>query len=367
MEMTVRDLDTPALLIDLDRMEANLDRAASYAKMHGLHLRPHTKTHKSTLIGRMQLERGATGLTVAKVGEAEVMADRRVPNLLLAYPVWGEAKWERLVDVAKTVPVTVALDNLESAMGLQRHARRAGLELRILVEVDLGMRRCGLPPGKELVALARAIANMPPLRLEGVMFYPGHINPAAANGEQALAQLAADLDDVLSSFKADGLPTEVVSGGSTPTLYHSHRIPGLTEIRPGTYAFNDCTQVAMGACNWHDCAASIVTTIVSTPRPDAAIIDGGSKTFTSDPLRPSGKATFGRVLELPGTRFHRMNEEHGILDLSRHDGPPPRIGQQLRIVPNHICVTVNMHETAHGIRGESVELSWAVDGRGKLQ
>lgn len=367
MEMTIRELDTPALLIDLDRMEANLDRAASYAKAHGLHLRPHTKTHKSPLIGSMQLDSGAAGLTVAKVGEAEVMAGGSVPNLLLAYPVWGEAKWGRLVEVAKSVPVTVALDNLASATGLQRHARRAGLELGILVEVDVGMQRCGLPPGKELVALARVIANMPPLRLEGVMFYPGHINLAAADGERALARLAADLDSVLTSFKEDGLPTEVVSGGSTPTLYQSHRVPGLTEIRPGTYVFNDCTQVAMGACGWDDCAASVVTTVVSTPRPAAAVIDGGSKTFTSDPLRPSGERSFGRVLELPGARFHKMNEEHGMLDLSAYDGAPPRIGQRPRIVPNHVCVTVNMHETAHGIRGEVVERSWAVEGRGKLQ
>ena len=365
--MTILDLDTPSLLVDLDRMEANLDRAASYAKEHGLNLRPHTKTHKSPLIGGMQLDRGATGLTVAKVGEAEVMATAAGPGLLVAYPVWGEAKWERLVGIAKTVPVTVALDNLESASGLQRHARRVGLELGILVEVDLGMRRCGLPPGESLLDLAKTIARMLPLRLEGVMFYPGHVNLAAPGGEQALAKLAADLSTVLDAFEADGLPTEVVSGGSTPTLFHSHRVPGLTEIRPGTYVFNDCSQVAMGACGWNDCAASVLTTVVSTPRPDSVVIDGGSKAFTSDPLRGSDEATFGRVLEMPGSRFHKMNEEHGMIDTGQYDGPAVRIGQRLRIVPNHVCVTVNMHETAHGIRGEAVEQSWVVEGRGKLQ
>ena len=365
--MTILDLDTPSLLVDLDRMEANLDRAASYAKEHGLNLRPHTKTHKSPLIGGMQLDRGATGLTVAKVGEAEVMATVARPGLLVAYPVWGEAKWERLVGIAKTVPVTVSLDNLESASGLQRHARRVGLELGILVEADLGMRRCGLPPGESLLDLAKTIARMPPLRLEGVMFYPGHVNLAAPRGEQALAKLAADLSTVLDAFEADGLPTEVVSGGSTPTLFHSHRVPGLTEIRPGTYVFNDCSQVAMGACGWNDCAASVLTTVVSTPRPDSVVIDGGSKAFTSDPLRGSDEATFGRVLEMPGSRFHKMNEEHGMIDTGQYDGPAVRIGQRLRIVPNHVCVTVNMHETAHGIRGEAVEQSWVVEGRGKLQ
>ena len=365
--MHISSLDTPALLIDLDRAEANLDRAASYARRHSLRLRPHTKTHKSPLVARMQLDRGAAGLTVAKVGEAEVMATDGVPNLLLAYPVWGDAKWSRLVEVAKTLPVTVALDNAEAASGLARHAQRAGITLGILVEADLGMRRCGLPPGADLIRLARAIGAMAGLRLQGLMFYPGHINLAAEEGERQIETLQGELRAVMDSFRADGLPTEVVSGGSTPTLYQSHRIEGMTEIRPGTYVFNDRTQVAAGACRWQDCAASVMVTVVSTPRPDTAVIDGGSKTFTSDPLRPGGDGGFGRVVEMPSARFHKMSEEHGLLDLREHDGPQPRIGQRLRIIPNHVCVTVNMHETAYGLRGETVQRSWPVSGRGKLQ
>ncbi len=365
--MTIWDLDTPALLIDMDRMEANLDRAANYARSHGLRMRPHTKTHKSPLIGRMQLDRGASGLTVAKVGEAEVMARDFVPGLLVAYPVWGDEKWGRLVDVAKKLPVTVALDSATVAEGLRRHASRAGVTMGILVEADLGMRRCGLPPGPDLLDLARAVAQLQPLRLEGLMFYPGHINLATGGGEQALDRVATDLAGILDEFRRGGLPTDTVSGGSTPTLYHSHRVPGLTEVRPGTYVFNDRSQVAAGACRWEDCAATIMTTVVSTPRPDSAVIDGGSKTFTSDSMRPFGEDGFGRVLGMPGIRFHKMSEEHGVLDLSGHTGPSPRIGERLRIVPNHVCVAVNMHETAHGFRGETIERSWAVEGRGKLR
>ena len=365
--MKIWDLDTPALLIDMDRLESNLDRAASYASEHGLRMRPHTKTHKSPLVGQMQLDRGAHGLTVAKVGEAEVMAGESVPGLLVAYPVWGDSKWARLVEVARRTPVSVALDSTEVAQGLQRHARRSGVGLGVLVETDLGMRRCGLPPGKGLRDLARAIANMPPLHLEGLMFYPGHVNLATPGGERALARLGSELGEILDDFRRDGLPTETVSGGSTPTLYKSHRVPGLTEIRPGTYAFNDRSQVAAGACRWEDCAATIMTTVVSTPRPDAAVIDGGSKTFTSDSMRPFGERGFGRVQGMPGIRFEKMSEEHGVLDLSEHVGPPARIGDRLRIVPNHVCVAVNMHETAYGVRGEDVERSWTVEGRGKLQ
>ena len=365
--MTIWDLETPALLIDLERLQANLNRTAEYAAAHGLRLRPHTKTHKSPLIGRMQMDRGAVGLTVAKVGEAEVMAADDLPDLLVAYPVWGDAKWQRLTDVARTTSVTVALDSADVAQGLSRHAARAGLTLGILIEADLGMRRCGLPPGDDLRALGQSVTNLPSLQLQGLLFYPGHINLAEPKGAAALEQLSVDLETILADFRAAGLPTEVVSGGSTPTLFHSHRVRGLTEIRPGTYVFNDRMQVAMGACGWDDCAATILTTVVSTPRPAAAVIDGGSKTFTSDPLRPSGGAGFGRVVEAPQARFFKMSEEHGVLDLEAHEGPPLRIGDRLRIIPNHVCVAVNMHETAHGVRGETVELSWRVEGRGKLQ
>ncbi len=363
--MTIWELDTPALLIDLERMEANLDRAAEYAREHGLRLRPHTKTHKSPFVARRQVERGASGLTVAKVSEAEVMAADGLGNLLVAYPVWGDSKWSRLIEIAKKTTLAVALDSEEPASGLSRHAARAGLTIGILAEVDLGMRRCGFPPGQRFRDFARAVARMPGLKLEGVMFYPGHVNLAAANGEQELALVAAGLGEVLDGFRQDGLSVDVVSGGSTPTLHHSHRVPGVTEIRPGTYIFNDRSQVAMGACNWNDCAATIMTTVVSRPVPDSAVIDGGSKTFTSDPVRPA-ESGFGQIIGMPGVRFEKMSEEHGVLDLRGHQGSPLKIGERLRIVPNHVCVTVNMHATAYGICGERVERSWPVKGRGKL-
>lgn len=364
--MTIRDLDTPALLVDLDRTEANLDRAAAYAKEQGLGLRPHTKTHKSPLVAQMQLDRGACGLTVAKVGEAEIMAETGTPNLLVAYPVWGDAKWKRLAALAKRVPVTVALDSMATASGLARHASRAGVELGALAEVDLGMRRCGYPPGDRFRKFVRELSEVPSLRFEGLMFYPGQVDPVAPDGDEQLDRLGSELHDVLAGMAADGIPAQVVSGGSTPTLYFSEFIKGMTEIRPGTYVFNDRTQVAMGAGTWDDCAATILTTVVSTPRPHAAVIDGGSKTFTSDPVRPIGNG-FGRVQGLPEIKFKRMSEEHGVLDLRKHTGPAVRVGDRLRIIPNHVCVAVNMHERVFGVRGERVETTWAVEARGKLQ
>lgn len=364
--MTIWDLETPALLVDLDRLEANLKRVGDYCARHRLRLRPHTKTHKTPDIARLQLAGGAAGLTVAKVGEAEVMAAAGAPEILVAYPVLGDSKWRRLMGVAKSTELTVALDNLDSARGLARHASFNGAAIGILVEADVGMGRCGLAPGGGLVNLASEIAKMPGLRFDGLMFYPGHVNLADPQGDEDFEKVGRDLERIYDDFRRAGIPLAVVSGGSTPTLFHSHRLPGLAEIRPGTYVFNDCSQVAMGACGWEDCAAAIMTTVVSTPREGAAIVDGGSKTFTSDPARPDTANLHGRVMEDPAIRFYKMSEEHGFLDV-RKAGKEIRIGDRLRIVPNHICTAVNMHERIHGVRGETVENSWRVEGRGKLQ
>ncbi len=364
--MHVSELDTPALLIDLDKLENNLRRVADYCSQHGLRLRPHTKTHKNPAIGRMQLDLGAAGLTVAKVSEAEVMLASGTPDLLIAYPILGATKLGRLVEVAKKTNLTVALDSHEAARGLSQAAAAAGVTVGVLAEADVGMKRCGLEPGQALVTLAKEIDSLPGLQLEGVQFYPGHFWANAPNGAEELDKLRATVRRIRDDFQRAGLPIRIMSGGSSPTLFCSHTIEGVNEVRPGTYVFNDRTQVAAGVCTWDDCAATILTTIVSTPRDKAAIIDGGSKTFTSDALPGSNEGTNGRVVEAPEARFYKMNEEHGYLDLEKA-GRDFKIGDRVRIIPNHICVAVNMHEKVYGVRGENVEQVWTVEGRGKLQ
>ena len=361
MAADVASLETPSLLVDLDRLEDNLNRAAEYAKSSGLRLRPHTKTHKSTVVAALQLERGAAGLTVAKVGEASVMAEASAPSLLVAYPVWGDAKWERLARVASKVPVTVALDSAAVANGLSRHALRAGIAFGVLVETDLGMHRCGLPPGPALIELARLVEALPGLRPEGLMFYPGHISLASPDGPGLMDRLRSDLSQVLGAFRASGLCTDVVSGGSTPTL------EGLTEIRPGTYAFNDRSQVAMGACTWQQCALSVVATVVSAHSRGWFVIDAGSKTLSSDPQRPNMDGCYGHIVGFPGARLNKMNEEHGMVDLTACKRAAPRVGDRVQIVPNHVCATVNLHDVVHGMRGGTVEASWRVAARGRVQ
>ncbi len=364
--MHISEIETPALLIDLDIMERNLCRVAEYAKGHGLRLRPHTKTHKSPAVGRLQLERGAAGLTVAKVGEAEVMLDSGTPDMLVAYPVIGRSKLDRLMAIARRTRVTVALDSAEAAQQLSEAARAAQVTVGVLAEVDVGLGRVGVSPGEPLVTLAREITRLPGLSFEGITFYPGHIKDPEGQGRQEMADLGALITAMLEDFRRAGIPVGIVSGGSTPTLFHSHELRGLTEIRPGTYVYNDLNTVRSGTCSLDDCAASILVTVVSTARPGQIIIDGGSKTFSSDRLVGASEETYGRLAEAPSARFHRMNEEHGYVDVTRAE-KSFLVGERLHVVPNHVCVAVNLHERVYGIRNENVEQIWKVEGRGKLQ
>jgi D-serine deaminase-like pyridoxal phosphate-dependent protein len=363
--MRVSEIDTPALVVDLDIMEKNLERVACYAREHQLRLRPHTKTHKSIGLAQRQMALGAAGLTVAKVSEAEVMVAANPQDLLIAYPIIGHTKLARLVEVARQTRVTVAVDSSFAARQISDAARAAQVEIGILAEVDVGLGRVGVPPA-ELVHLAQTIENLPHLHLEGITFYPGHIKELDDAGRDAIAALNRLLGTILEDLRAAGIEPRVVSGGSTPTLFHSHEIAGLNEIRPGTYVFNDINTVRSGACTMEDCAASIYATVVSTARSGHMIIDGGSKTFSSDRLSIGAEVTFGHLVEAPGARFHKMNEEHGYVDLT-HGDAEFRPGDRVRVIPNHICVAVNLHEQVYGIRGDTVEEVWRVDARGKLQ
>jgi D-serine deaminase-like pyridoxal phosphate-dependent protein len=364
--MHVSEIDTPALVVDLDIMERNLARVARYAREHGLRLRPHTKTHKSIRMARAQIALGAAGLTVAKVSEAEIMLGAQPDDLLVAFPIIGRAKLARLVEIARRARVTVALDNAFAARQLSDAARAASVEIGVLAEVDVGLGRVGVAPGEALVQLAQAMEKMPHLRFEGITFYPGQVKSLDASGLAALARVSEIMRGVMEDLRAAGIEAKIVSGGSTPTLFLSHEVYGLTEIRPGTYVFNDINTVRSGGCTMADCAASILATVVSTARPGHMIIDGGSKTFSSDRPSDGAEVTFGHLVEAPGARFHKMNEEHGFVDLTHAEGEF-RVGDRVHVVPNHICVAVNLHERVYGLREEQVEEVWTVDARGKLQ
>jgi D-serine deaminase-like pyridoxal phosphate-dependent protein len=362
--MNVSEIDTPALVVDLDIMERNLSKVADYTREHNLRLRPHTKTHKSVKLARRQIELGAAGLTVAKVGEAEIMLGAEPRDVLVAYPIIGHTKLARLMEVARRTHVTVALDNAFAARQLSDAARAAQVEIGVLAEMDVGLGRVGVAPG-ELLRLAQTMEKLPHLRFEGITFYAGQVKSLDEGGMEEIARVSEILRVVLEEFRAAGIETRIVSGGSTPTLFHSHEFSGITEIRPGTYVFNDINTVRSGGCAMEDCAASILATVVSTARPGHMIIDGGSKTFSSDRTN-SAEVTFGHLVEAPGARFHKMNEEHGFVDLTDAEAEF-RVGDRVHMIPNHICVAVNLHERVYGVRGDTVEDVWTVDARGKLQ
>lgn len=362
--MRVTDLDTPALVIDMDVVERNLQRVQEYATSHSLRLRPHTKTHKIPALGRRQLDLGAVGLTVAKTTEAEVMLQASPADLLVAYPVVGRAKMERLAALTRQTQLTVALDSVEGVERLGAAASELGFEIGVLAEFDAGLHRVGVAPGEALLALVKAIAVQPRLRFSGVTFYPGHIK-SMDEGVEQLAALDTLVNEAVQSVESAGFEVPVVSGGSTPTLFESHRISRLTEIRPGTYIFNDRNTWLMGACGPEDCAAHIRCTVVSTSVPGQMIVDGGSKTFSSD-RSAAGEPGFGYLVDAPAAVFGKMNEEHGFIDIREAAGNW-KVGDTVRVIPNHICVAMNLHERVYGIRGEEVVEIWKVEGRGKLQ
>jgi D-serine deaminase-like pyridoxal phosphate-dependent protein len=359
---TLDELSTPAAIVDVDRMTANLDRMAEYARLHGLALRPHTKTHKTPELALEQLRRGATGLTVATLREAEVMS-AVADDLLIAYPPVGAARLERLFALPSHVRVTVALDSMEALTGLGSAARAASREVGVLVEADLGMGRVGVAMPEQVVQLARAVSALPPLRFRGLLFYPGHIRQRVAEQESALDELTCEVARFRQALESADLPPEVVSGGSTPTAFSTHRITGLTEFRPGTYIFNDRTTAAVDACTWEECAYSILATVVSTAVPGQAVVDAGAKALAKEEIRAPGISGFGALLDRPEIAVKALSEEHGLLDLSGTDWRP-RVGDRVRVVPNHVCVSVNLQPRLWYVSGDEVQRTLPVAARG---
>ena len=356
-------LETPVPLVDLDRMERNLDRAAAYAFAKRLRLRPHVKTHKAPCVAIEQLHRGAGGLTCATPFEAEVMG-AVCDDILVAYPPVRAVRAQRLAALPDHVALTVALDSRRALDDLHAAAVAADREIGVLVELDLGMHRVGLPHADDAIALARAVTGKSPLHWKGIAFYPGHIRGPMPQQDEAIAGLRTALDAALAAFARAGLHPEVVSGGSTPTLWRTHEIPGVTEFRPGTYVYNDRTTVAIGACAWTDCALTVLATVVSTSVPGQAVIDAGSKALGREPIRGADGDGFGALLEHPDVVVSRMSEEHGILDLSRTDWRP-EVGDMVRVVPNHVCIVTHLHDLVYGVREYAVETSWPVVARGR--
>lgn len=362
MATYLEQLVTPAPVVDMDRLAHNLDRMAAYATLQGLRLRPHVKTHKSPRIAAEQLRLGAVGLTCATLREAEVMATV-CDDLLVAYPPVGAARLERLARLPADVRVSVAADDANALDALSVAARLGHRTIDVLVELDLGMHRVGVTSPEKAVALARHIERSPGLRFAGVQFYPGHIRAPVGEQDSAVIQLRRDLGGYLDALAGAGLEPPVVSGGSTPAAWRMHEVAGVTEVRPGTYVYNDRTTAQIGACDWEDCALTVLATVVSVAVKGQAVVDAGTKALGREPLRAEGEG-YGALLDHPEVVVSRMSEEHGILDLSK-TAWRPRLGDQVRIVPNHVCIVVHLFDEIIGVRGHAVETTWPVAARGR--
>jgi D-serine deaminase-like pyridoxal phosphate-dependent protein len=352
--LRIDELETPVPVIDLDRVEANLRALQEYCDQHGLKLRPHIKTHKLPALAHQQVALGAVGITCQKLGEAEVMADAGLDDILISYPLLGAIKAHRLAALAKRVRIRVAIDNPLALATVAEAAREAGTPIGVLVEFDSGGKRTGVVSVDEALALATTIRDTAGLRFDGLMTYPS----TAATAEFVAA--------AKPRFAAAGIEIAVVSGGGTPKAWQAHEIAGLTEVRVGTYIYHDRATVGVGAATLDNCALHVHATVISRPTETRAVIDAGSKSLSSDRVDPSIGEGYGLILEYPDAVIERLNEEHGVIDLTRCAGKPV-IGERVRIVPNHVCVVTNLHDEVVTSRRGEVVATWPIPARGKTR
>lgn len=351
--MKISEIDTPAVLIDVDRAEANLQRFQTYADSHNLAVRPHIKTHKLPHFAKRQVELGAVGITCQKIGEAEVMADAGIDDIFLPYNIIGKAKLDRLIALNNRVKLAVTADSEVTIHGLAEAFKGTSKPLDVLVECDTGMGRCGVQTPDEAVELAKLIAACDGLNFAGFMTFPK---------TGSVAHTDAFLASAKGKAIAAGLDPRIISNGGSPDMWRAHEVTSATEHRPGTYIYMDRYQVSKGVGTWDDCALTVLATVVSRPTDTRAIIDAGSKALTSDTLGLDG---FGRIVGYPEAVITSLSEEHGAIDLTACKDKP-QIGDRLRIIPNHCCVVSNLFDNVMLISGDDVVEITPVAARGRV-
>ena len=352
--MVVGELPTPFLTVDLDAVDRNIARMQAYCDEHGLALRAHVKTHKLPQVAHFQLDAGAVGIACQKLGEAEVMADVGIEDILIPFPLVGSDKLERAVALARRVTLSVAGDSQAAAASLSAAAAEHGVSIGYLVDCDTGFGRTGVQSPAEAAELAGVIGALPGLELRGLITHP--ITPAS----EGWLREARDL------IEARGLTVKIVSGGGTPGAFHAHENAEVTELRVGNYVYGDRRCLLGGTHVLADCALRDVASVVSRPTADRAILDAGTKTLTSDPALGYDDGTSGLVIEYPDAVVRSLSEEHAVVDLSACEARP-ELGEKVTVLPNHSCGAANLHDTVALHRsGNDVELA-AVAARGRVR
>ena len=352
------DLDTPALLLDLTPLEHNIAKMAAFARDAGVHLRPHSKTHKSPRIAAMQLQAGAIGITCQKLGEAEVMADAGIGGILVSNQIVGPLKIQRLVKLARRADVMVAVDDPRNVADLSAAAVAGGVTLKLLIEVNVGMMRCGVLPGEPALVLAELVRRSPGLEFKGLMGYEGHaVALRSADERQAAATPSLQsLVDTANLLRERGLPVEVVSSSGTGTYNIGGGFAGITELEVGSYATMDADYQAVGVP--FECALTVLATVISTPQEGLAIFDAGMKSIAPDHGMPL-------VVDMPNAQVLVLSEEAGWLATTGPERPAP--GDKVRLVPGHGCTTINLHDRYYVVRDGCVVDVWPVAARGRSQ
>ncbi|HLW02515.1 MAG TPA: alanine racemase [Ktedonobacterales bacterium] len=366
-DASLLEVDTPALLVDRDRLDANISRFAAMASRTGVALRPHIKTHKTLEIAALQVQAGASGITCAKLGEAEVYADAGFTDVFVAYPLIGQEKARRAAQLARRCTMTVGVESVTGIQQLSMAASEADVLLNVRLELDSGLRRTGVAAA-EALELCRLILAAPALHLDGIFTFRGVSFPGAPTRESdVLGQQEGEwMVAQAELLRAAGIPINAVSVGSTFTAAAAACVPGVTEVRPGTYVFFD-RMTTKGAANTLDeIALSVLATVVSRPAQDMAIIDAGSKTFSGDVVPAAvGLKGYGVTVDGHSGILERMNEEHGFVRLA--SGFVPAIGDHLAFFPNHVCTTVNLSDELVVMQQGIVTDRWRVAARGRRQ
>lgn len=361
-------METPYILIEEKTMNDNLKEMYETIHEKGVQLRPHIKTHKMPEIAKEQVAIGASGITVATLTEAEVMMKHGIRDIFLAYPIIDEQKAKKACQLSRQLDqFIVAVDSTYGVELLQRIAQQENEVIRVRVEIDTGLKRTGVAI-EDAMTLISYVLSMNHLHFDGIFTFKGAVVRGEATKDvQAAGREEGELLVALANeLRGKRIEVPAISVGSTPTAKHVAEVFGVTEVRPGTYVFYDAMQVKLGVCHWGNCAATVVVTVVSKGE-DRVVIDGGSKTFATDvqpeqaPLFLNG---FGKVVNYPGVIFTWMNEEHGIIEGNVAE---IQIGDKLKIIPNHICSTINLHDFVY-VRKENGEVTkMQVSARGKLQ
>jgi D-serine deaminase-like pyridoxal phosphate-dependent protein len=366
-DITALDIDTPALLIDLEVVEANLAAMQARADAAGAALRPHVKAHKIPELARAQVRKGAVGITASKVSEAHIMVEAGIGDVFIANQVVTAAKLQRLIALGRKAKVSVGLDSPAGAKILSEACSAANREMDCLIEVDSGLNRCGVAPGRPAVALHQAVKDLPGLRVRGIFTHAGQVYGKAGLEEvRAVSRLESRLMvETAALLAAAGGPPDIVSVGSTPTMRVWEGCAGVTEIRPGNYIFLDAIQIALGVARPEQCALTVMSTVISRPQADRAVIDAGAKVLALDKGGHGTELTggFGLVLGTAAT-IERLSEEHGIMAVEPHE--KLAVGDRVRIIPNHTCPVMNLADLAYGIRQGRVETEFTITARGKV-